>query len=153
MESQGQDEEFPLLSEEVERGESSKQNTRAAVPDSAHEDETEFDSLLTLHRPSPTIQLIKTVSAKLLPLILFIGTLILFYHSSLNVGQVSSYSTHGGLIGQAFVGLLLVYVPDFYVWQSSIRDRNGRASPAVPFIFLGWILLLVTFCIALSFAK
>jgi hypothetical protein len=148
------EEDLPLMSEEIEKREIPSTSTRipSTLPKTSSKDgqvdEDEFESLLNLHKTNSVLSGANSYFFGILPIVLFVGVCIFFFHSSLNVPQVSRYGTHGGLIGAAFLGVLLVYLPSFYVWRSSIRDRRGTPTLALPFKVLGWLILLISFFVS-----
>ncbi len=155
------EEDSPLLSESVEKEMSASTTSVSATSDIISNkkgeigEEDTFDSLLNLKKSNPTLLVLRSYFFRLLPLVLFISTVALFSRSSLNVPQMTSlsgYNSKGGLLGQAFVGLVLIYVPGFFEWQSSIRDKYMKTTPALAFKILGWVLLPITFLIALAYS-
>jgi prolipoprotein diacylglyceryltransferase len=146
--------ESPLVSDIIRKEHPSKEPPEKQ---SSHSDITEdqFDSLLNLHKPNPIYQLIILIVSWILPGAIFIGTLILYGRSTLNINIPTLYysgnSSHGGVIGVAIIGLIATYFSGFFGWWSSIRDRNSTSAPAVVFKVLGWILLIVTFLVVLFY--
>jgi hypothetical protein len=80
----------------------------------------------------------KQIITSLLPIILFVFTLIIFNNSPLNV-PAPLFTNR--IIGVSFLGLLLIYFPKYYEWHSYSTGYK-KPTPAIVFVFLGWIMLI-----------